>query len=77
MLPPQAICIAVRSKRPSACGTRELITSTPGISVSVGGKALRPSPVNGYTTWQHQRMTYVVVALPRLRRGIYEVELRF
>ena len=45
--------------------------------VTLGGKTLRPSSINGYTTWHHQRMTYVVVALPRLTGGIYDVELRF
>jgi hypothetical protein len=45
--------------------------------VTLAGKTLRLSPVNGYTTWRHKRMRYVVVALPRLTRGTYDIEVRF
>jgi len=50
-------------------GRREVTRAT------INGKRLRPSETNGYFTWQHGRMTFLVVAVPELRPGDYDVEL--
>ena len=41
------------------------------------GRKLGPSPTNGYTAWSHGPATYLVVAVPELKKGKYEIQVSY
>jgi hypothetical protein len=46
------------------------------VSVRVNGRALRPGETDGWYAWHDVCATYVVAALPDLRRGQYVIDIR-
>jgi predicted deacylase len=47
------------------------------VSIRLNGKRLKPSETEGYTTWRDGAATFVVAAIPDLKRGKHVVEARF
>jgi hypothetical protein len=42
---------------------------------TLDGKAIKPSPTNGYTSWSHGAATYFVLAMPTLAKGEHELKV--
>lgn len=43
--------------------------------VTVNGRMLRASETHGYSAWRHGTMTFVMIALPKVAPGSYEIEV--
>ncbi len=79
-MPPDELNIRVRYEGPDLRAPVGLQTRVRGerriAEARLGGRRLRASRANGYFTWQHEGHTYLVIALPGLGRGEFEVEIR-
>jgi len=45
--------------------------------ITMDGRKLKPSETNGYYSWSHGPATYLVVAVPELKRGTHEIQVSY
>lgn len=78
--PPDELCIRMRYAGPElrvGVGVQTRVRGERRIAEArLDGRRLRPSRTNGYFTWQYEGHTYLVIALPRLKPGEREIEVR-